>query len=181
MSITKAGNEGKNQAISSCEYLEERFWECSKKEGVVFATNVETLGGGLEKEKQRSWGRRRRRKESSAMRDVRLSGKNQSGLPEKLHEDWCEEVVEDGFGPCDSMERTSRWHRSYRKAEVEEADGGSSSRQEGVGIAFPLFLEVNILKVEEELSTMATLAWTEGVWIGKIEKQQLKALEEADL
>ena len=75
MSITKAGNEGKNQAISSCEYLEERFWECSKKEGVVFATNVETLGGGLEKEKQRSWERRRRRKESSAMRDVRLSGK----------------------------------------------------------------------------------------------------------
>ena len=37
-----------------------------------------------------------------------------------------------------------------------------------------LFL-VNSLEVEEELSTMATLAWAEGVWLGRWRKQQLNA------
>ena len=32
---------------------------------------------------------------------------------------------------------------------------------------FHIFMEVNNLEVEEELSTMATLAWAEGVWLGK--------------
>ena len=50
-----------------------------------------------------------------------------------LHDDWCEEVVEDGSGPCESMVRTSPWHRAYRKAESEEA-GGSGSKKAGVAL-----------------------------------------------
>ena len=42
--ITEGGKEGKGKAITFCEYLEERFQECSKKKGVVSATGVETLG-----------------------------------------------------------------------------------------------------------------------------------------
>ena len=37
-----------------------------------------------------------------------------------------------GLGPCESVERRSRGHRACRKAEVEDADGSSSSRQERV-------------------------------------------------
>ena len=53
---------------------------------------------------------------------------------------------------------------SYRKAEVEEADG-NSSRKESVSLS--LFMELNDLEVQEELFTMATQAWAEVTWIGK--------------
>ena len=36
-------------------------------------------------------------------------------------------------------------------------------------------MEVNNLEVEEELSTMATVAWAEGVWLRRRGKEQLKA------
>ena len=45
--ITEGGKEGKGKAITFCENLEERFQKCSKKEGVVLATSVETLGVDL--------------------------------------------------------------------------------------------------------------------------------------
>ena len=38
-----------------------------------------------------------------------------------------------------------------------------------------LFMEVNNLEVEEELSTMAALAWAEGVWLGRWRREQQKA------
>ena len=51
----------------------------------------------------------------------------------KLNEDWCEEVAEDGFGLCESVQRASRCYFAQRKIEVEAADGGSG-RQERVGV-----------------------------------------------
>ena len=71
-------------------------------------------------------------------------------LPEN-HENCCEKVVVDGLGPRESMVRSSRWHRSYRRIVIKEADG-SCSRQEGNGVAHSLVREVNILEGEEELS-----------------------------
>ena len=44
LSITEGGKEGKRKVIASCRYQEERLQDCSKKEGVVMATGVETLG-----------------------------------------------------------------------------------------------------------------------------------------
>ena len=48
------------------------------------------------------------------------------------------------------MDWSNRWHRAYRKAEVDEADG--SSRQERVGVVLSAF-EVNNLEFEEDMST----------------------------
>ena len=77
-----------------------------------------------------------------------------SRLSEELHEDWCEEVVEDGLGLCDSVERTGSWDFDKRKVEIDAADGGSLSRQ-------------NDLEFEEDLSTMAPPFWAEGVGMGR--------------
>ena len=41
----------------------------------------------------------------------------------------------------------------------------AAGKEESVSLS--LFMEVNSLEVEEELLTMATLAWAEGVWLGK--------------
>ena len=38
-----------------------------------------------------------------------------------------------------------------------------------------LFKEVNNLEVDEELSTVATLAWAEGVWLGRWVSEQQKS------
>ena len=42
-------------------------------------------------------------------------------------------------------------------------------------VSLPLFLEVNDLEVEEELSTMVTLAWAEGTWRVKWPREQREA------
>ena len=41
LSITEGGKEGKSKAMTSCRYLEERFQECSREDGVALATSVE--------------------------------------------------------------------------------------------------------------------------------------------
>ena len=47
LSTTEGEKEGKNKAVISCRCLEERFHQCSKKEVVVMATSVETIGADL--------------------------------------------------------------------------------------------------------------------------------------
>ena len=47
LSIIGGHKEGKSKAITSCKHLEERFQECSKKEGAVLATRVATLAVDL--------------------------------------------------------------------------------------------------------------------------------------
>ena len=66
------------------------------------------------------------------------------------------------------MERASCWHLADRKVEVGAADG--SSRQERVRLVITLQLEA-----EENLSTMATLFWAEGVWVVTWKREQQKA------
>ena len=61
--------------------------------------------------------------------------KSYSDLSEKIHEDLGENAVQNRFGFRESVERTSRGHRVHRKVEIEEADGSSSSRKEGIGVA----------------------------------------------
>ena len=39
--ITEEGNEEKSKVMASCSYLEEKFQECSKREGVGLTTTVE--------------------------------------------------------------------------------------------------------------------------------------------
>ena len=58
--------------------------------------------------------------------------KEKSGFSEKFLRTGVTKLVRTDFGSCESMEKTSRGHRAFRKAEIEEADG-SNSRKEGVG------------------------------------------------
>ena len=49
----------------------------------------------------------------------------------------------------------------------------AAGKKESVSLS--LFLQVKNLAVEEEPSTMATLAWAEGVWWGRWGKEQPNA------
>ena len=46
----------------------------------------------------------------------------------------------------------------------------AASKKESVSLS--LFMEVKNLEVEKELSTMATLAWAEGIWVGRWAREQ---------
>ena len=48
---------------------------------------------------------------------------------EESYEDWNDEVVEDGFGLCESVGTTNIMHFAQRKARVEASDGSSSRRE----------------------------------------------------
>ena len=52
----------------------------------------------------------------------------------------------------------------------------AAGKKESVSLS--LFVEVNDLEVEEELSTMASQAWAVGVWIGKSPAEQKAAWRE---
>ena len=49
----------------------------------------------------------------------------------------------------------------------------AAGKKESVSLS--LFMEVNNLVVEEELSTMATLAWAEGSRMGRLSREQTEA------
>ena len=49
----------------------------------------------------------------------------------------------------------------------------AAGKKESVSLS--LFMEVNNFEVEEELFTVATLAWVEGVWLGRWRREQQKA------
>ena len=78
---------------------------------------------------------------------------------------------------CDVTFSAARKHRVFQKIHQVWCEEGSRN-QEGVGLALSLFIEVNNLEVEVDLSTLATLFWAEGVWMGKWKKA---SVEEADL
>ena len=94
-------------------------------------------------------------------------------------EDLSEKDVEDWPNSCESAEETSGECCAHGKAKIEEAVGGSSRKKNSVSLS--LFLEVNDLEVEEEVSTLATQAWREGVWIGKWPAEKKEAWRKADL
>ena len=98
--ITEGGKEGKSRVITSCEYLDEGFPEYSK-EGIGLATSIETLGVDLRtRTKQLEAKEKARRKKC----EVRLTLIRKNRVFQQRHEDWCEEVAEEGFGPCESVE-----------------------------------------------------------------------------
>ena len=116
------------------------------------ATSVETPGVdlrtrtkqlGAKGEARRSKGdvrftitRSKREGETEVPSEV-LTRLKESRPSQKLFEDWSTEVAESGFGPCESVERTSLGHHAHRKAEVETTDG-SSNKQDRICLAISL-------------------------------------------
>ena len=90
LSITEGGKEGERNVTTSCRYLEERFQEYSKNEGLVMATSVETLGVvAFVNEKSATGSEREVEKKKCKLR-FSLLKKNRI-FPKKIHEDWASE------------------------------------------------------------------------------------------
>ena len=123
LSITDGEEEGQNNVVASCSYLEEEFQECSNREGVGLADSVDMSGVDLSMRKKQLGAKEKARRRICDLRFyiARRNRVFQTNL-----------FDEDVFSPCESVERASCQHFAHRNAEVEAADG-SSSRQERVG------------------------------------------------
>ena len=134
----------------------------------MLATSVETLGGDL-RTKQLAVKEKAKRKKCdvifSLFRKNPVFQKNymRTGVTKLLMvglvpaRGWVGQAV--GIAPT---QRLKLWRRMAAAVGKKES------------VSLSLFLEMNSLEVEE-LSTMATLAWAQGVWLGRWEKVQLKA------
>ena len=79
LSITEGEKEGKSKAITSCTFLEERFQECSKTDGFVLETSVETQGVDLRTRTRHLGAKEKARRKKF---DVRFSlRRKNSGVP----------------------------------------------------------------------------------------------------
>ena len=67
-----------------------------------------------------------------------------------------------------------------KRTSISPTDGSKLKQQMAAGagkkesVSLSLFLEVNDLELEEEPSTMATLFWTEAVWMNRWRRGQQK-------
>ena len=62
---------------------------------------------------------------------------------------------------------------SNSKIQFEETDGSSGGQRNTSSLS--LFVEASGLEVEEDLSTLATQYWAEGVWTGKWYQERREA------
>ena len=58
---------------------------------------------------------------------------------------------------------------------LREQMAAAAGKKESASLS--LFMDVNILEVEQELSTMGTLAWAENVWLGEVEKRTAEEVQ----
>ena len=135
----------------------EKFQECSKTGGVGLATTAETLGV--------DW--RTRTKQLGAKEKNRVFQQNflRIGVRKLLRMGWV--LARVWGGQAVGISPTEKKLKLRRQVAV------AAGKKESVSLS--LFLEVNNLEVEEELSTMTTLFWAEGVWIGRRRREQQKA------
>ena len=130
-----------------------------QKRTSCFGDECGDAGGGLENEDQTA-GRRRRREERSAIfayQENQVFHENYMRTGERM-------LWRTGLVPARAWRGQAVSIVTAEKAEVEEASG-SSSRKEGVGFALT-YHGSEQLEVEEEFSTLATLARAQGVWLG---------------
>ena len=103
---------------------------------MILAESVETRGVDLRTKVKMLGAKEEVRRRTCRVRFSLI--KKKGGLSEELLEERCEEAVDDGNGVSESMESTCSGNDAHREIFLKEADGGSSSREEGVDLALHL-------------------------------------------
>ena len=90
----------------------------------------------------------------------------ESRLSAEQYEDWFEEAVEDGLGLCESVgEDKPLALRFIERLKLRRQVAAAAGKN--LSVSLSLFIEPNNLEGKEDLSTMATLCWAAGVWMGR--------------
>ena len=161
LSVTEKGKKEKSKMIASCGFLEEELRQCSKEGGVTMADSGETLGVDLRTRVRRLGAKEEARRMKCKLRFSTIK-KN------KAFQKKCMKVcVKNLFGAGMVPARTWRIHAVGRAPTESLKLRRQMAAAAGKGAtSLSLFMETYGLEVEEELYTMATQHWAEGVWTG---------------
>ena len=133
------------------------------------ADSVETLGVDL---RTRVKMQKNKREEGSAKRDSRSSIKKNKAFPKSYMRVGVKKLLRAGMMPARTwgVHAVGMAPTERLKLRRQMAAAGKKSTT-----SLSLFMEACGLEVEEELSTMATQYWAEGVWTGKWYHEQREA------
>ena len=161
----------KEQRDISCRYLEERFEECSKQEGVVMATSVVTLGVDLRTRTEQLGATEKSRRKKC---EVRFSLIRNTGIfQESCIRTGVRKLLRTGLVPARVRGGQAVGMARTNRLKLRRQMAAAAGKEESVSLS--LLMEVNILDVEEELSTTTPLAWAEGSWMGRRTGEQKEA------
>ena len=90
-----------------------------------------------------------------------------------LHEGGCQEVDKRGNGASKDLGSPWSGFGPYRKLELRTQMTAAPGKKSTTSVSF--FMEAYGFEVEEELSTLATQQWAEGIWTGKWNHEQREA------
>ena len=154
LSNTEGGKVGQGKVMAMCGYLEETFWECNKKR-MELATSVGTLGVDLKQPGAKETARRKKcdvRFSLTRKNEVFQKNYMRIGVVKLLRMGLVSEIVRRGQAVGIAPTERLKLRRKMAAAACKKKS-----------VSLSLFMEVNSLEVEEELSTMATLFCAKGV------------------
>ena len=164
--IAEGGKEGKSKVITSCRYGRSCF-RCAARKKEWFWRRVSTMQGvDLENENQAAGSGRK--VETKEVRGQILA--NKKGSSRKLHEKWVRKLLRTGLGLARAWRGQAVGIAPTEMLRLRRHMVAAAGKKELVSLS--IFIEVTNLDVEEELSTMATLAWAEGTWMGRWARKQ---------
>ena len=114
--------------IAPCGFLEDELRSYSKEERVTMADSVETIGGGLENERQEVGSERK--SEVGEVQGEVLAYEEEQGLPKELHEGRGQEVVTSGYDANEDVGSACSGFGPNGEIEIEETDVSSSGQKE---------------------------------------------------
>ena len=152
--------------IASCGFLDDGLRQCSKEKGVTMAGSVETLGVDLRTRVKKLGVKEKARRKKCKVR-FSLIKKNKP-FQKSCTKVGVRKMQRAGMMPGIAV-GLAPTERSKLRRQMAAAAGEKST------ISLSLFMEMFGLEVEEDLSTLATPNWAEGVWIGKWHHDQKEA------
>ena len=171
LSVTENRKERKSKMTASCGFLEDELRQHSK-EGVTMADSVETLGVDL-RPKVKKLGAKEQARRKKCKLTFSIIKKNKA-FQKSYMKVGVKKLLRAGMVPA----RTWRVH-AVEIAPTERLKWRRQMAAAAAGIksttSLSLFMEAFGLEVEEDLSTLATLYWAEGVWTGKWYQEQKEA------
>ena len=158
--------------IASCGILEKELSKISKEEGVILTDSVERLGVDLRtrvkklgaKEKAR---RRKCKVRFSIIKKNKAFQKNCLKVGDK-------KLQRAGMMPAMTWRAHAVGMSPTERLKLRRQMAAAAGKKSTTSLS--LFMEAHGLDVEDEISTMATQYWAEGVWTGKWSHEQKKKL-----
>ena len=163
--------------IASCGFLEDQLRQCSKEEGVTLADSVEMLlGVDLRPRVKRSGAKEKARRKKCKVR-FSLIRKNKA-FQKSYMKVVIKKLLRTGMVPGRAWRARALEMAPTERLKLRKQMAAAAGKKSTTSLS--LFMEAYGLAAEEELATMATQNWAEGVWTGKMAARTKRSWDEAD-